>query len=347
LLLERGRSVGSALLSWGHVRVFSPWDYNIDRAARSLLEAEGWRAPDAKALPTGSDIVRRYLEPLAGHPKIAPHLVLEAAVIDIARQGLDKTISSDRHKAPFVVRWRNASGEEHEALASAVIDASGTWGQPNPMGIDGRPVPGERAAAAHISYGIPDVLGSARNAYAGRPILVVGAGHSAINVALDLLRLKEGAPGTQVLWALRRNRIERLLGGGLNDKLPERGALGLAAKRASTTDGSRCWRRSQSSASSPEERRYACSRSSTRAPRHWTSSASSSPRASDPTSPCSASCASRSIRHSRRLPRSRRSSIPTSIPAGLSRPTAPPSWPIRSPASTSSAPSRTAARRLS
>jgi thioredoxin reductase len=232
LLLERGRSVGSALLSWGHVRVFSPWDYNIDRAARSLLEAEGWRPPDAKALPTGADIVRRYLGPLAGHPKIAPRLVLDATVVDIARQGLDKTISSDRHKAPFIVRWRNATGEEHEALASAVIDASGTWGQPNPMGIDGRPVPGERAAAAHVAYGIPDVLGSARNAYARRRVLVVGAGHSAINVALDLLRLKEGAPGTQVLWALRRNRIERLLGGGLNDKLPERGALGLAAKRA-------------------------------------------------------------------------------------------------------------------
>jgi hypothetical protein len=35
-----------------------------------------------------------------------------------------------------------------------------------------------------------------------------------------------------VLWALRRSRIEKLLGGGLNDQLPERGALGLAAKRA-------------------------------------------------------------------------------------------------------------------
>src|SRR5690606_11407501 len=39
-------------------------------------------------------------------------------------------------------------------------------------------------------------------------------------------------PGTKVLWALRRNRIEKLLGGGLNDQLPERGALGLAAKKA-------------------------------------------------------------------------------------------------------------------
>ncbi|WP_436081755.1 FAD-dependent oxidoreductase [Pararhizobium sp. LjRoot235] len=38
IIFEKGESVGSALLSWGHVRVFSPWKYNIDDAARTLLE---------------------------------------------------------------------------------------------------------------------------------------------------------------------------------------------------------------------------------------------------------------------------------------------------------------------
>jgi len=85
--------------------------------------------------------------------------------------------------------------------------------------------------AARIAYGIPDVLDRNRADYAGRRILVVGGGHSAINVALDLLRLQDEAPGTRVTWALRRDRMDRLLGGGLNDELPERGALGLAAKR--------------------------------------------------------------------------------------------------------------------
>jgi thioredoxin reductase len=232
LLFERGASVGTALLSWGHVRVFSPWQYNIDRAARLLLEGVGWSSPDPKALPTGRDIVSHYLAPLARHPKIAPHVLFGAEVIDIARRGLDKITSTDRHKTPFALRWHDSIGQEHEALASAVIDASGTWTQPNPVGIDGRPVPGERTAGARIAYGIPDVLGAERSAYAGKRVLVIGAGHSAINVALDLLRLVRDAPGTQVFWALRRNRLERLLGGGLNDELPERGALGLAAKRA-------------------------------------------------------------------------------------------------------------------
>lgn len=149
----------------------------------------------------------------------------------VTRRGLDKLGSSGRAATPFVVLWHDADGREHRTDARAVLDASGTWGKPNPMGVDGLPVTGEKQTA-HIAYGIPDVLGRERADYAGRRILVVGGGHSAINVALDLLRLQDEAPATEVIWALRRERIDRLLGGGLNDQLPERGALGLAATRA-------------------------------------------------------------------------------------------------------------------
>jgi thioredoxin reductase len=232
LVLERGPGPGSAVASWGHVRVFSPWTYNVDAAARALLEATDWRAPDPKALPTGRELVGDYLAPLAAHPAIAPHAIFGATVEAVTRAGLDKVASTGRDGAPFVVRWRDHEGVEQRVHAGAVIDASGTWGAPNPMGVDGLAVEGERAAGDRIAYGIPDVLGRDRAAYAGRRVLVVGGGHSAINVALDLLRLEEDAPGTEVTWALRRDRIDRLLGGGLNDQLPERGALGLAAKRA-------------------------------------------------------------------------------------------------------------------
>ena len=46
LILERGPSVGTALQAWGHVRVFSPWAYNIDPTARALLEETAWTAPN-------------------------------------------------------------------------------------------------------------------------------------------------------------------------------------------------------------------------------------------------------------------------------------------------------------
>jgi thioredoxin reductase len=231
LVLERGDSVGAALLEWGHVRVFSHWIYNVDAAARLLLERSGWTAPDGKGLPTGSEIVRDYLAPLAALPEISRNLKLGATVTAVTRQGHDKVANEGRENSPFVIRYEDQDGE-HRILARAVIDASGTWSRPNPIGVDGLPVPGERWAAARIAYGIPDVIGSRRGDYAGKRVLVIGGGHSAINVALALMELQDGNPGTEIFWALRHRSVEKLLGGGLNDQLPERGALGLAAKRA-------------------------------------------------------------------------------------------------------------------
>ena len=78
-------------------------------------------------------------------------------------------------------------------LAKAVIDASGTYRVPNPLGANGHHAIGERGLAARIFYGMPDVLDAARR-YAGRRILVVGSGHSAMNVLLDLERLASRNP---------------------------------------------------------------------------------------------------------------------------------------------------------
>jgi hypothetical protein len=231
LVFEQGSSVGATLLEWGHVRVFSPWRYNIDAAARALLDRSGWTAPSPDGLPTGCEIVRDYLAPLAALPEIAPNLKLGSTVTAITRQGHDKVSNEGREGSPFLIRYEDAGGE-HRVLVRAVIDASGTWSQPNPIGIDGLPVPGECEAAGRVAYGIPDVVGAEREKYSGKRVLVIGGGHSAINVALALMELQDEAPGTEIFWALRRAGVERLLGGGLNDQLPERGALGLAARQA-------------------------------------------------------------------------------------------------------------------
>lgn len=42
ILFEAGATVASNILEWGHVKMFSPWQYNIDRASRELLEKSGW-----------------------------------------------------------------------------------------------------------------------------------------------------------------------------------------------------------------------------------------------------------------------------------------------------------------
>jgi thioredoxin reductase len=226
VVLEAGASVGASVRRWGHVRLFSPWRYNLDRAALALLTPAGWVAPDGEVYPTGADLVTAYLEPLAALPQIAPHLRLATTVQAVTRQGFDKMKTVGRESAPFVVQVATADGAETTILARAVIDASGTYTAPNPLGSSGVPAPGERALAERIVYGIPDVLGADRARYAGRRVLVLGSGHSAFNALLDLATLAQEAPGTTILWAIRRPTTDSLYGGGSRDQLPERASIG-------------------------------------------------------------------------------------------------------------------------
>ncbi|WP_299811761.1 FAD-dependent oxidoreductase [uncultured Roseibium sp.] len=232
MVFELGAIAGASVSRWSHVRVFSPWRYNIDASARALLESSGWQAPDADHLPTGGELIRDYLAPLAAHPGIARHVNLRAEVVSVSRKDRSKLASEGRGESPFVVVWRDRNGSRHRELVSAVIDASGTWIKPNPIGVDGLAVEGEPENICNIAYGIPDVKGEVRQRYEGRHTLVVGAGHSAINAVLDLVDLQEEAPQTRVTWATRAGGISRLLGGGLNDELPGRGRLGLRAVEA-------------------------------------------------------------------------------------------------------------------
>ncbi|MDN3564153.1 FAD-dependent oxidoreductase [Paeniroseomonas aquatica] len=226
VVLEAGPSVGTALLGWGHVHMFSPRRYNIDRSARTMLERHGWTAPDPEAFPTGRDLVERYLAPLAAVPELAGRLRPNTRVTGVARLRAGKVRNAGRAQQPFEVRFENGQGQQGRILASAVIIASGTWGNPSPAGSSGLPAIGEHQAADRICYGMPDVLGGARTRYAGRRVLVVGSGHSAIGTLINLASLAEQAPGTSILWATRSTDLTRAYGGGASDQLPERGALG-------------------------------------------------------------------------------------------------------------------------
>jgi thioredoxin reductase len=235
LIFESGAEVGASVREWGHVRVFSPWEYDVDPVAVEMLTAAGWSAPEADGYPTGTEIAERYLEPLAAIPAIASALRLDARVMAVTKQGIDKLKDAGREEAPFELVV-DEDGAERRYLARAVIDASGTWTKPNPLGTGGVPAAGERAQAARIAYGIPDVLGTDRDDYAGRRVLVVGSGHSAFNAILDLVALRDSEPATEIVWAIRGGAPGRKYGGGGDDQLPARGALG-AAVRGLVADG--------------------------------------------------------------------------------------------------------------
>jgi thioredoxin reductase len=226
IVIEAGPTVGASMLDWGHVQLFSPWQYNVDVVATGMLEAVGWKQPAADAYPTGRELVEQYLAPLAALPQLQPHIRLGARVTAITRQGFDKMKTDGRDQAPFVLRVATAAGDEEEILAKAVIDASGTYRYPNPLGASGLPAIGERALADRIFYGIPDLLGAQRARYAGKRVLVVGSGHSAFNALLDLAELAQESPDTTIVWAIRRAQVGQLYGGGANDLLPARGELG-------------------------------------------------------------------------------------------------------------------------
>ncbi|WP_376703765.1 FAD-dependent oxidoreductase [Mesorhizobium sp. ISC25] len=235
---EAGNTVASNLRDWGHVRVFTPWRYCVDQAARNLLEAHDWRMPEPEAFPTANDLVADYLEPLAKLPQLSPSIETGTRVVGISRWGADKVLSKERENRPFMLAVETADGTRRDS-ARAVIDASGTWQMPNPLGAGGIPAEGEAEFADRIAYGIPDILGRDRSLYAGKTTLVAGSGHSAANALLDLASLANVEPGTAFIWTTRGTDLVRIYGGGDADQLPARGELGAEVRELAESGGVR------------------------------------------------------------------------------------------------------------
>ncbi|MDY0816829.1 NAD(P)-binding domain-containing protein [Kitasatospora purpeofusca] len=231
LVLESGASAGAAVREWGHVRLFSPWAEVVDPTAEKLLSPTGWVRPDGAAYPSGGEWVSRYLQPLAD--VLGDRVRYNARVTGVARAGRDRIVDSGRAEQPFTVHVEHADGREERITARAVVDASGTWATPNPLGADGLPVLGERAADGRVSYRIPDLADPAvRKRFAGKRTAVVGTGASAFTALAQLADLAEEEDGTHAVWVLRRGLTGSTYGGGAADELPARGALGLRAKAA-------------------------------------------------------------------------------------------------------------------
>ncbi|WP_407113394.1 NAD(P)-binding domain-containing protein [Bradyrhizobium sp. LMG 9283] len=227
VVLETGPEAGHAVRQWQHVQLFSPWEYNVDKAAARLLAPTGWNSPDPQSYPTGGELIERYLAPLATRTKLREVIRTSSRVKAVSRIGFDRAKTKGREQAPFEIRYQNGKGPEL-LRADAVIDVSGTWFSPNPAGSNGLPAIGERECTDRITYGMPDVRGTARGRYAGKIVAVLGAGHSAVGTLIDLAQLAEEVPGTKPVWLLRGSDPAKAFGGGSNDKLAARGELGSA-----------------------------------------------------------------------------------------------------------------------
>lgn len=233
VVYESGPSAGHAIAQWAHTRFFSPWEYVVNEAAARLLERHGWEAPEAAKNPSGAEFLRDYLLPLAQTPELAAVIRYDSEVLAVSKEGMDRTRSARRAQAPYQLQVRTCCGVQ-TLNARAVIDASGTYGQPNSILSSGLPVRDEKAAA-RIFNALPDVLHEDRETFAGKHTVVVGAGHSAANTLLKLANLVRANDGTRVTWVVRSKNPHRVYGSAA-DELEARGKLG-ADLQALVRDG--------------------------------------------------------------------------------------------------------------
>jgi hypothetical protein len=233
---ESAASVAANVTAWSHIRLFTPWSMNVSARMLAHLQAAGVRPPGpAEHCPTGAEFAEQLLRPLAELPELAAMIHSHTRVLAVARQGLlkhEEIGSKQRGSQPFrllLAGPRDGIDDvEYVEHADLLLDCTGSYGQANCLGDGGIPAPGELQVADRIIRRIPD-LDSEADEWAGRRVLLVGAGKSAQTAARDLAELVVAQPGTQVLWAVRAADPD--WGEVSNDPLPQRQELVRVSQR--------------------------------------------------------------------------------------------------------------------
>lgn len=244
VLIDR---VGPAanVLAWGHVRMFSPFGMNCSPLGLAAIETQdaAYRAPAEDALLTGREWTEQYLLPLSQTDLLDGCLRMGETIVAIGKEEVFKgDIPGDEERGdwPFRILLRSATGEERLEEADAVIDATGTFGNPNWLGHGGIPALGETLLRrqGQIESSLPDILGRDRDRYVGKRTLLVGGGYSAATSAVALGELIKQEPGTSVLWITRKPSVQGV--GPMNrisaDRLPAREQLAIAANELAGGD---------------------------------------------------------------------------------------------------------------
>lgn len=241
MVYERGQ-IAEALRHWGHVKLFTPFGLlHTPLGRQAILAANSeHKLPGTDDCITGWQFRETYLEPLAKCELLKGCVRTGIEVASVGRPGWLKEEGFDdpaRGQSPFRLLLRDDKQKESAAAADLVLDCSGTYGRHRWLGTGGMPAPGERPARNLIAYGLDDVLGSRKQAYSGKGILVVGGGYSAATTVANLSSLTHHYPEMWIIWLVRgagTSPIKRIP----NDPFKERDRLAVTANNLATrTDG--------------------------------------------------------------------------------------------------------------
>jgi hypothetical protein len=196
---------------------------NVSVRAGEKLTAAGVEVSYGDHCPTGHELVRDLLRPIAELAELAPRIRYGVRVLEIGRDGLlksDEIGTAKRGEMPFRILFERV-GEESLVFADVVLDCAGSYHNPNALGRSGIHAPGERAVDDSIVREVPEVIAN-QSDWVDQRILLVEAGHSVQTAAGDLAELCLRQPDTEVIWAMRSQAPT--LGEVDNDPRPERGA---------------------------------------------------------------------------------------------------------------------------
>jgi len=245
-IYERGR-VGEHVQRWGHVKMFSPFGMNVTPLGLDGIHKQNPKQefPNEAVCTTGREHWEAYVDPLSKTNLLREHVRTDAQVLSIGRRGLLKedtqagsggsqsSGNSSRSRQPFRLLVRFNKNQERIEEADVVLDCTGTYSQHRWMGDGGIAAVGEMSAEPHVAYGLEDILGTRQSTYAGKNVLVVGAGYSAATTVCNLAALAENHPDTWVYWLARgtgTQPIKRIA----NDPLKERDRLAVRANTLAT-----------------------------------------------------------------------------------------------------------------
>jgi thioredoxin reductase len=244
VIYERG-DIADAVRQWGHVRMFTPFGMNCSTLGLAAIKAqnEHYEPPVDDAFLTGHQWVEQYLVPLAQTDLIADHLRFQTTVVAVGKEELlrpDLPGHDDRGDWSFRVLSRDHLGVERVDLFDGILDCTGTFAQPNWLGHGGIPAIGESQLRSRIEYRLPDISGRDRSRYAGKHILLVGAGSSAATNVVALAELAQSEAGTKITWITRREG-PAAAGGPVavieNDRLQQRASLARQANQLASGGG--------------------------------------------------------------------------------------------------------------